>query len=258
MNVLLVDDNRLMLEGLQNLLEAHDVQVAGMAADGQQAVALARTLKPDVILMDIRMPRCDGLMATRLIKAEMPEMKIVVLTTSTEEQDLFEAVKSGACGYLLKSINADTLIEALIQAQEGIPPFSPGLAAKLLKEFAHLSEPSVSSSSATDSSATGYSATGSPVSGSSATGSSVLGSSANPAKFTDTSPERRLNSRQMEVLTLVSEGLTYKEVGARLFLSPRTVRYHMVEIMNQLHMENRAQVLAYAGRLGFGQDISLK
>lgn len=223
MKVLLVDDNRLMLEGLQNLLEVNDVQVAGMASDGQQAFDLARQLKPDVILMDIRMPRCDGLTAIRLIKAEMPEMKIIVLTTSTDDQDLFEAVKSGACGYLLKSINANTLIEALIQAQEGVPPFSSGLATKLLKEFARLSEPSV-----------------------------------NPVKSSDVLPVRGLNSRQTEVLTLVSQGLSYKEVSAKLYLSPRTVRYHMVEIMNLLHMENRAQVLAYAGRLGLGKDTTPK
>ncbi|MHB8962654.1 MAG: response regulator transcription factor [Saccharofermentanales bacterium] len=211
MEVLLVDDNRLMLEGLQNLLEVHDVHVAGIASDGLQAIQLARTLKPDLILMDIRMPHCDGLAATRLIKAEMPEMKIVVLTTSTDDQDLFEAVKSGACGYLLKSISADTLIESLQQAQEGTPPFSPGLAAKLLQEFAQHRAPSKV-------------------------------------------PEYELNSRQTEVLTLVAQGLSYKEVGARLFISPHTVRYHMAEIMNQLHLENRAQVLAYAGRLGIGQD----
>ena len=225
MNVLLVDDNRLMQEGLQNLLEAHGVQIAGLAADGQQAVVLARTLKPDVILMDIRMPRCDGLTAIRLIKAEMPDMKIVVLTTSTDDQDLFEAVKSGACGYLLKSINADTLIEALQQAKENIPPFSPGLATKLLKEFAHLSASALPD----------Y-----------------------PVKSSDASLDDGLNSRQTEVLTLVSQGLTYKEVGARLYISPRTVRYHMAEIMNLLHMENRAQVLAYAGRLGFGKDMPTK
>ena len=231
MKVLLVDDNRLMLEGLQSLLEVHDVQVAGMAADGQQAVNMARTLKPDVILMDVRMPRCDGLTATRLIKAEMPEMNIIILTTSTDDQDLFEAVKSGACGYLLKSINADTLIEALTQAQEGIPPFSPGLALKLLKEFAHLGKQP-------------------------AAGSSESGLPANPVKSPDVSLEKGLNSRQTEVLTLVSQGLSYKEVGARMYISPRTVRYHMVEIMNQLHMDNRAQVLAYAGRLGFGQNTA--
>src|SRR5512142_309118 len=100
MRVLLVDDNRLMLEGLRNLLEANGIEVAGTALDGAESVGLARQLKPDVILMDIRMPRCDGLTATRMIKAEQPEARIVILTTSTEDQDLFEAVKSGASGYL--------------------------------------------------------------------------------------------------------------------------------------------------------------
>jgi DNA-binding NarL/FixJ family response regulator len=138
MNVLLVDDNRLMLEGLQNLLEAHDIEVAGTAADGLAAVDLVRKRKPDLILMDIRMPRCDGLSATRLIKAEMPDAKIVILTTSIEDEDLFEAVKSGACGYLLKSMDSNELVEALHQAGQGTPPFSPGLAAKLLDEFARL------------------------------------------------------------------------------------------------------------------------
>ena len=184
MRVLLVDDNRLMLEGLRNLLEVHDVQVAGMAADGQQAFDLVRTLQPDVILMDIRMPRCDGLTATRLIKAEMPEMKIIILTTSSDDQDLFEAVKSGASGYLLKSINADTLIESLIQAQDGIPPFSPGLAAKLLKEFALLSESSTAGSSNASASAAN---------------SSAPDLSANPSQSSDTLPMRGLNSRQTEV-----------------------------------------------------------
>lgn len=212
MRVMLVDDNRLMLEGLQNLLEAHDVQIAGVAANGQQAVMMVRTLNPDVILMDISMPLCDGLTATRLIKAEKPDMKIIILTTSSDDQDLFEAVKSGACGYLLKSINAEALIEALNQVQEGIPPFSPGLASKLLQEFAHRSKPS------------------------------------------DALPAGGLNNRQTEVLKLVAQGLSYKEVGDRMHISPRTVRYHMAEIMNLLHLENRSQVLAYAGRLGLGQD----
>ena len=143
MNVLLVDDHRLLLEGLNNLLTAHGIRVAGMARDGLEAITLARALRPDVILMDVRMPGCDGLEATRRIMAERPEAKIVMLTTSTEDQDLFEAVKSGACGYLLKSITAEELIECLDQAQEGIPPFSPGLATKILREFAHRAAPTL-------------------------------------------------------------------------------------------------------------------
>ena len=230
MRVLLVDDNRLMLEGLQNLLEAHGVEVAGLAEDGIRGAELARTLRPDVVLMDIRMPRCDGLAATRRIKAERPEQAIVILTTSDDEQDLFEAVKSGACGYLLKSIRAEALIDALQQAQEGIPPFSPGLAQKLLAEFAHLGAAAATASAA-------------------AAAASVPVAAPVPA------PARAgLNPRQAEVLSLLAQGLTYKEVGARLHLSPRTVRYHVAEIMARLHVENRAQVLAFAGRNGFGQE----
>jgi DNA-binding NarL/FixJ family response regulator len=224
MMVLLIDDNRLMLEGLKNLLEAHQIQVAGIAADGLQGLNLARSLQPDVILMDIRMPRCDGLTATKLIKAEMPDAKIIILTTSADDQDLFEAVKAGASGYLLKSIDAETLIEALAQAQEGIPPFSPGLANRILKEFANLGS------------------------------QSALPPTANQPKNFGEETRKPLNSRQIEVLTLVAQGFAYKEVGARLNISPHTVRYHMAEIMNQLHIENRAQVLAYAGQLGLGRD----
>ena len=139
MRVLLADDHTLLLEGLANLLAAHGIEVVGMARDGLQAVDLACRLKPDIILMDLRMPGCDGLCATRKIMAEMPEMKIVILTTSSEDNDLFEAVKCGACGYLLKSMDADELVECLNQAEQGIPPFSPGLAAKILNEFARIS-----------------------------------------------------------------------------------------------------------------------
>ena len=219
MRVLLADDNRLMLEGLLNLMEAHGMEVAGTALDGRDAVARARELKPDIILMDISMPHCDGLTATRLIKAQMPEARIVILTTSAEDSDLFEAVKSGACGYLLKSINTEELIEALDQAQHGVPPFSPGLAARLLAEFARLS------------------------------GQAPREPDAAPEE-PPTSPDRTLTPRHVQVLELVSLGLSYKEVGSRLRLSARTVKYHMAEIMERLHLENRAQVLAYAGRCG--------
>ena len=115
MKVLLVDDHRLLLEGLTNLLEAHGIQVVGTAGDGHEAIIKAGSLQPDVILMDIRMPNCDGLQATRRIKAAMPDVNIVILTTSTEDDDLFEAVKSGACGYLLKSMDAGPQAMILIR-----------------------------------------------------------------------------------------------------------------------------------------------
>jgi two-component system NarL family response regulator len=223
--VLLVDDNCLMLEGLQSLLEAHGIEVAGVAADGLASVDLACALSPDVILMDVRMPGCDGLEATRRIKARMPQARIVMLTTSADD-DLFEAIRSGACGYLRKSIDTETLVDALEHAQEGIPPFSPGLAAKLLDEFARVN-------GAQD--------------------------TAPPTASTNTgqvSSAPVLSARQFQVLRLVADGLSYKEVGARLYLSPRTVKYHMGEIMDRLHLQNRAQVLAHAGRMGWTSDLT--
>jgi DNA-binding NarL/FixJ family response regulator len=222
--VLLVDDNRLMLEGLQSLLEAHDIEVAGVAADGLESVELACALRPDVILMDVRMPGCDGLEATRLIKARMPQARIVMLTTSADDDDLFAAIRSGACGYLIKSIDTETLVEALEQAREGIPPFSPGLAAKLLHEFARVSGPEAPARQPV-------------VEESDAASSTPL-----------------LSARQLQILRLVAGGLSYKEIGAQLYLSPRTVKYHMGEIMDRLHLHNRSQVLAHAGRMGWTSD----
>jgi DNA-binding NarL/FixJ family response regulator len=230
MKILLVDDHRLLLEGLANLLSAHGIQVAGMAHDGFEAIAQARELKPEVILMDIRMPNCDGLCATRQIMAEMPETKIVILTTSTEEEDLFEAVKSGACGYLLKSMDADELVECLEQVQKGIPPFSPGLAAKILSEFTRLAESKQAPAEA----------------------SLAESARAESAQMEAPAPKpaSELTPRQRQVLSLVAQGYSYKETAQKLDLSPRTIKYHMSEIMQKLHVEHRAQVLAYAGRLG--------
>lgn len=219
MRVLLVDDNRLMLEGLKNLLAAHGIEVLGSASNGREGEAMAQALHPDLILMDIRMPVCDGLEATRSIKARQPEIKIVMLTTSMEDEDLFEAIKSGACGYLIKNMSGEAFIEALRGLEQGVPPFSPGLAVAVLEEFARIA-----------------------------------------SRRTDTQTRRHgegeketgggLTERQTEVLRLVAAGLGYKEVGQRLALSERTVRYHMAEIMDRLHLENRAQVIAYAGKRG--------
>lgn len=239
--MLLVDDHALLLEGLQNLLEDHGIEVAGVARDGQEAATQARALRPDVILMDIRMPVCDGLTATRVIKADMPESKIVILTTSTEDEDLFEAVKSGACGYLLKSMDADGLIEALRDAEQDIPPFAPGLASRLLAEFARTKTHSRNEESEQ-------------------IGTRPSGTSPSPSPETPVivpMDKEPLSPRQTEILALIAQGLSYKEVGARVCLTPRTVKYHLAEIMRKLHLQNRAQVLTYVGRMSSqteGQD----
>lgn len=217
--VLVVDDNRLLVEGLINLLAAHGFAVVATAGDGQEALTQAQRHRPDLVLMDIRMPGCDGLCATRLIKARLPQTRIVMLTTSAEDEDLFEAIASGACGYLLKSMSGDEFAASLTAVAEGIPPFSPGLAEKILREFARRSA---------------------------AANRPSAGEGAGDA----------LTTRQTEVLRAVAGGLTYKEVGNSLGLSERTVRYHMAEIMDALHLANRSQVIAYAGRLGLKPETS--
>lgn len=233
MRVLLVDDHCLILEGLSHLLAAHAIPVVGAVVNGREAVSKARALKPDVILMDLKMPECDGLTATRLIKAEQPEIQIVILTTSVDDEDLFASIQSGACGYLLKSIRAADFIEALRGLEEGAPPFSPGLAARLLKEFARLSGRTPQPTAETEAKPAG------------------------PRPAADNFPgASALTDRQANVLRLVASGLTYKEVGRELALSERTVRYHMAEIMGKLHLEHRSQVLAYAGTLGLGGTVT--
>jgi DNA-binding NarL/FixJ family response regulator len=227
LRVLLVDDHRLFLEGLRNLLTSEGIEVVGLAHDGLEALAAARRLQPDVILMDIQMPRCDGVAATRLIKAEMPACKIVMLTMSENEQDLFEAVKSGASGYLLKRLDAEEFFAYLAELQTGHPPFSPGLAEKILKEFAHQGiRPEDGPSPA--------SAAAAPVEDS-------------PG---DEAQEGSLSGRQVQILTLVARGQTYRQVADTIGIAERTVKYHMAEILDRLHLDNRAQVIAYAARMG--------
>lgn len=140
MRVLLVDDHALFRAGLASLLQASGLTVVGQAGDGDEAIAGARELRPDLIFMDITMPRRDGLAATRAIKAEMPEVKVVMLTVSDDERNLFEAIKSGAEGYLLKNMQAEEFEEFLRRLAHGEPLISSVLAQKLLREFARLKE----------------------------------------------------------------------------------------------------------------------
>ena len=135
MRVLLADDHALFRDGVASLLHAWDVEVVGQASDGVEAIEKALALRPELVLMDIRMPRLGGLEATRQIKAALPETKIVMLTVSDEESDLFDAVKAGAEGYLLKNMGGAEFGEMLSGLANGIPPISRSLAGKLLREF---------------------------------------------------------------------------------------------------------------------------
>ncbi len=136
MRILIADDHALFRDGLRSLLTAQGHEVIGEAKNGREAVELTRSLSPDLVLMDVSMPEIDGIAATRLIAAQMPDMKVVILTASEEEAKLFDAIKSGAQGYLLKNLEADEFFEMLDRAQRGEPALTPALAKKLLQEFA--------------------------------------------------------------------------------------------------------------------------
>lgn len=209
MRVMLVDDRPLVRNGIASLLRARGHEVVGEADDGREALDIVGQASPDVVLMDIKMPGMGGLEATRLMTAQHPEVKIVMLTVSDDENDLFEAVKSGAQGYLLKDLEASQFFEALDAIDRGEAVIPTRLAGNLLEEFRSKSQ-----------------------------------------EVGEAEPSDALSPREREVLDQVSQGLTNREVAERLYISENTVKYHMKNILDKLHLRNRSQVIAWAARQG--------
>ncbi len=210
--VLLADDHALLRKGVASILAAEpDFEVVGEASDGLEAVEMARELMPDVILMDISMPRVDGLEATRRIVSEMPYARIIVLTFSDGERNLFEAVKSGAQGYLLKNIHPEALCGTLRSVMRGEATVSGVMATRLLEEFAR------------------------------------------QARTPAVAPERpgaNLSPREKAVLELVARGQSNKEIASALSIAENTVKNHLKNILEKLHLENRVQAATFALREG--------
>lgn len=208
--VLIVDDHALIRKGLRALLdERPDFAVAGEATDGLEAIAAAQSLMPDVILMDVHMPNCNGIEATRQIVLAAPHIKVIMLTVSDDDQDLFEAVKSGAHGYVLKRQEPEQLYQALESVRRGDPALSPRLVARILAEFQRDDRHD-------------------PL-------------------------QAELSERELEVLALVAEGLSNREIGERLFVTDHTVKLYLHNILDKLHLENRVQAAVYAVRQGLAK-----
>jgi DNA-binding NarL/FixJ family response regulator len=205
--VVIADDHLLFRDGLKSLLEARGVEVVAEARNGRQAVEMARKFKPDIVLMDLTMPEMGGLDATRILTADESGARVVVVTASEDDADLFEAIKSGAQGFIPKNLEATQFFELLDGVTRGEPALTPGLARKVLREFAKPDEPKEEKTATT------------------------------------------LTEREREVLELLVQGITSnKELAERLIVSENTVKYHLRNILDKLHVQNRAQVIAYALR----------
>ena len=210
--VLIVDDHALFREGLRNIIGRwEDFSLVGEAKNGQEAILSAQELMPDIILMDISMPVMDGIAATRRIVREMPAIRVVILTMSEEAEDLFEAIKVGARGYVLKDTPSHRLHDKLSGVLQGEAPLSGLMAAKILNEFNKLNE----------------------------TPEARLEASRDP-----------LTAREKQVLELVVQGLSNPEISAQLYLSQNTVKKYLHNVLEKLHLNNRVEAALYAVREG--------
>ena len=217
--VLLADDHGLFRKGVAAVLaDQPDLEVVGEASDGLQAVAKARETNPHVVLMDIAMPGMDGLEATRRITAELPQVKILILTISEGEQNLFESIKIGAQGYLLKNVDPKALVETVRSIFRGGASISRTMAPKILAEFARQAQGPEASAR----------------------------------------PAAALTQREREVLRLVASGATNKDVATALGISPITAKNHLYNILDKLHLQNRVQAAAFALREGLAPGPSIQ
>jgi DNA-binding NarL/FixJ family response regulator len=216
--VLAADDQRVVREGLAMLLGLlPDVEVAGTAADGEEVLALAAELKPDVILMDLRMPRMDGVEATRRLRERDPAVKVVVLTTYADDRSVIDALRAGALGYLTKDAGAAEIQQALHRVAGGQAALDPAVQRHLVEAIAQ-----------------GGPGGSPPDSG---------GSGGSP-------PGPALTAREAEVLTLIAGGLSNTEIAERLVVSEATVKSHVNHLLAKIGARDRAQAVGYAYRHG--------
>lgn len=210
LRVLIADDHALVRSGFASLLTAHDIEVVGEASSGPEAVVLVHRTRPDIVLMDIKMPDGGGLEATQLIRAEMPDVKVVMVTAFDDDDGLFDAMKYGAAGYVLKNVKAEDFISLLSRVMQGEVVVSPWIASRIVKELLNDRERCRGGRSR----------------------------------------QSELTKREKEVLSLVASGGSNKDIASSLSVSDNTVKYHLRNIMEKLELKNRAQLGVYAATKG--------
>lgn len=220
--VVLVDDTRMFRDGLRMVIDLEDdLTVVGVASNGAEGVEIVGQLQPDVVLMDIRMPEMDGVEATRRIKAKWPHIHVLVLTTYSDDEFIFDALKAGAVGYMVKDLPASDLVQAIRTVNQGGALIPPAIAARLLAEYTRIA------------------AGGAPT----AAAPTAQADEARP-RVADLTP------RETEILRLVARGLSNKEIADQLYLSEGTVKNYVSSIFSKLHARDRAQAISLALRQG--------
>jgi DNA-binding NarL/FixJ family response regulator len=211
--VLLVDDQALFREGLETLLSVHrDIEVVGQACNGQEAVEVAARVQPDVVLMDVRMPVLNGVRATRRLKRALPQCRVIVLTTFDDDEYVFDALRAGAAGYLLKDVKSARLVEAIRATARGESILEPSVAAKVIAEFTRVSS---------------------------------LVPSAQMEQLVEP-----LSERELEILALIARGASNNEIADQLFIAEGTVKNHVTHILAKLDVRDRTQAALKARELG--------
>lgn len=234
--VLLVDDQQIVRQGLATILKyAEGIEVAGQAGDGQEGIALARDLRPDVVLMDLKMPRLGGIPTTRQICAELPGTHVVILTTYDTDDLVFEGIKAGAEGYLLKDASGETLVEAIRGVMRGESQIDPGVARKVLGEFQRLASEPADSQPAASQPEQRQIQDPQPGAKADAAADAII---------------EALTPREEEVLNLLAKGLSNKEIGSRLYLTEGTVKNYVSTIIAKLQANDRTHAVVTALRRG--------
>ncbi len=239
--VLIVDDQALMREGLRTLLDLDEtIRVVGTAANGREALALARELDPHVVLMDIRMPEMDGITATGRIKEVLPGVQVLMLTTFDDDELIFTALQAGASGYVLKDTPSEQLARDLHAVRMGEASLSPSVARKLI---ARLTAPVPGPG--------GLSPVPAPPPGAPKPAASPDGAGGRAeGPRIDAQGREALSEREVDVLRLAAEGLSNREIGARLYITEGTVKNHVSSVLSKLHLRDRTQAVLHAKEQG--------